>query len=259
MNMLDQIIDRKKTEVAEKRVAMPIAELERMPFFTRAAVSFREAIADPFKKGLIAEFKRKSPSEGFIHEHADVAQVTAAYAAAGASALSVLTDSFYFGGSSKDLQVARENEQVPILRKDFVVDEYQVFEAKAMGADAVLLIASVLSTKEVLLLALRAKSLQLEVLLELHNIDELDRLNPYIDIVGINNRNLSSFKTSLQHSIDLYPYLPAEMFKISESGIHSPGDIQMLRYTGYDGFLVGSAFMKQRDPGLAFQQFIQQC
>jgi indole-3-glycerol phosphate synthase len=259
MNILDQIVARKKDEVIIQRIYVPVAELERQPLFERPVISFREAIADPFKKGLIAEFKRKSPTEGFIHEQADVAQVTAAYAAAGASALSVLTDNFYFGGSSNDLQTARKNEEIPLLRKDFIVDEYQVFEAKAMGADAVLLIASALSTKEVLLLALRAKSLQLEVLLELHSLDELDRLNPYVDVVGVNNRNLSSFKTTLQNSMDLYPYLPAEMFKISESGIHTPEDVRMLRNTGYDGFLVGTAFMKKSDPGLAFQQFIQQC
>lgn len=259
MNILDQIVARKKEEVIAQRMNKPVAALERQPLFGRPVISFREAIADPFKKGLIAEFKRKSPSEGFIHEHADAERVTAAYVAAGASALSVLTDNYYFGGSSNDLQAARNNEDIPLLRKDFIVDEYQVFEAKAIGADAVLLIASALSTKEVLLLTLRAKSLQLEVLLELHSLDELDRLNPYVDVVGVNNRNLSSFKTTLQNSIDLYPYLPAEMFKISESGIHTPEDVRMLRHTGYDGFLVGTAFMKQSDPGLAFQQFIQQC
>lgn len=258
-NILDRIIAGKKTEVATRRKAKPIRELERQALFNRPVLSFSRAIADPGKKGLIAEFKRKSPSEGFINEHADAHQVTAAYAQAGASALSVLTDSFYFGGSSEDITAARSNEQTPILRKEFIVDEYQVFEAKAMGADAVLLIAAALTVKEVLMLAVRAKSLQLEVLLELHGPDELDRLNPYIDVVGVNNRNLSTFTTSLQHSVDLYPYLPAEMFKISESGIRTPEDIHMLKAVGYDGFLVGTAFMKEQDPGVAFYQFIQQC
>lgn len=259
MNILDQIIAAKRTEVAERLALAPVKELERYAFFERPVVSFSKAIADPGKKGLVAEFKRKSPSEGFINEHADAQHITSAYAAAGASALSVLTDTHYFGGSSSDIAAARKNGHIPILRKEFIVDEYQVFEAKAMGADAILLIAAALTTKEVLLLALRAKSLQLEVLLELHGLEELDRINPYVDVVGVNNRNLSTFQTSLQNSVDLYPYLPAELFKVSESGIHTPADIHMLKAVGYDGFLIGTAFMKQKDPGAAFLQFIQQC
>ncbi len=258
-HILDQIVAHKKREVAECRKSAPVKELELQPYFSRTVVSFRKAIADPGKKGLIAEFKRKSPSEGFINEHADAQQVTTAYAHAGASALSVLTDTQYFGGSREDLAAARNNEHTPVLRKEFIVDEYQLFEAKAMGADAVLLIAAALTTREALLLALRARSLQLEVLLELHCIAELDRINPYVDVVGVNNRNLTTFQTSLQNSVDLYPYLPAEMFKVSESGIHKPEDIHMLKRAGYDGFLVGTAFMKEEDPGRAFHKFIQQC
>ena len=259
MNILEQIIAAKRTEVAERREQVPVKELEGHAFFERPVVSFSNAIADPGKKGLVAEFKRKSPSEGFINEHADAQHITAAYTAAGASALSVLTDTHYFGGSSSDIAAARNNEHTPILRKEFIVDEYQVFEAKAMGADAILLIAAALTTRETLLLALRAKSLGLEVLLELHGIGELDRINPYVAVVGVNNRNLSTFQISLQNSVDLYPYLPAELFKISESGIHTPSDVHMLKAVGYDGFLVGTAFMKQEDPGAAFFQFIQQC
>lgn len=259
MNILHKIIAGKKSEVAIRRAAMPVKQLEQSPFFTRATISFRNAIADPSRKGLIAEFKRQSPSEGLINGTADVAQVTRAYAEAGASALSVLTDAGHFGGSNDDVKAARCNATTAILRKEFIVDEYQVFEAKAIGADAILLIAAVLDAKESLALTLRARALGLQVLMELHGSEELDRLNPYIDVVGVNNRNLATFRTTLQTSADLYPYLPAELFKISESGIHSPEDVLQLRALGYDGFLVGTAFMKQQDPGLAFYEFIQQC
>ncbi len=259
MTILDEIIARKKTEVAAGKAAVPIARLEQSPLFGRQPLSFRNAIGDPARKGIIAEFKRCSPSEGVINDTADLLQVTSAYTHAGASALSVLTDTAYFGGSSQDLELARQQEHIAILRKEFIVDEYQVFEARAIGADAILLIAAALTVKEVLLLSLRARSLGLEVLLELHTEEELGHLNPFVDVVGVNNRNLATFKTSLQTSLDLYPALPAEMFKVAESGIHTPADVKMLKEAGFDGCLVGTAFMKQPNPGRAFLDFIKQC
>lgn len=259
MNILDEIIARKKTAVADAVTTVPVSKLEQSPFFSRPVVSFRDAIGDPARKGIIAEFKRKSPSEGVINDKADLLQVTSAYTHAGASALSILTDTAYFGGSNGDLEMARSHEQVALLRKEFIVDEYQVFEARAIGADAILLIAAALTVKEVLLLSLRARSLGLEVLLELHTEEELGHLNPFVDVVGVNNRNLGTFSTALQTSLDLFPALPAEMFKISESGIHNPADVKLLKDAGYDGCLVGTAFMKQPDPGRAFRDFIKQC
>jgi indole-3-glycerol phosphate synthase len=227
------------------------------PFFKRSTLSLAQSLRDPAKTGIITEFKRKSPSKGMINEHADVIDVTGKYAAYGASGLSVLTDSDYFGGSEADLQQARLND-IPILRKDFMVDEYQVLEARAMGADVILLIAACLTPSEVLALASFARNLQLEVLLELHAEEELDHINSYTDLVGINNRNLKTFEVDMDKSISMAEKIGKSALRIAESGIREPEDVVRCRSIGFEGFLIGERFMKENDPGLAFKSFADQ-
>lgn len=257
MNILDTIIARKREEVAQARALVAVTALESMPFFERTTLSLKKFILDPSKTGIIAEFKRKSPSKGVFLEGADPAVITAAYTQYGASGLSVLTDVDFFGGSNDDLLKARVNE-VPVLRKDFIVDEYQLLEAKAIGADVILLIAACLTPQEVKRLAGFAKSLGLEVLLELHGEDELGHVTDEVDLVGINNRDLKTFRVDINRSIALAQRLPADKVKIAESGISDPATIRQMRAHGFAGFLIGETFMKQPDPGAAFAAFVAQ-
>lgn len=257
MNILDRIIATKRVEVEQRKQEKPWQLMEDSPLFMRPRLSLRQSILDPLKTGIIAEFKRKSPSKGIINDKADVRAVTGTYTDAGASGLSVLTDTEYFGGSAADLQVAREYD-IPILRKDFIVDEYQVIEARAMGADVILLIAACLSAEEVRRLSALARDLQLEVLLELHDESELDHMNAYTELVGINNRNLKTFEVDIQKSISMAERLGRTAVKIAESGINSPSDLLNFRSHGFEGFLIGERFMREADPGLAFRSFVQQ-
>ena len=194
MNILETIIAQKRIELEEKKQLYPTRLLEKSLFFENKCISLKEYILRDDKFGIIAEFKRMSPSKGMINEYADIEKVSIGYMQAGASALSVLTDEKFFGGSSKDLTTARKFNFCPILRKDFIIDEYQLIEAKSIGADAILLIADVLSAKEIETLSSLAKSLDLEVLLELHTDDEVNKMNHHIDLAGINNRNLKRFR-----------------------------------------------------------------
>ena len=182
-------------------------------------------------------------------------EVLPAYELAGASACSVLTDSLFFGGSLGDLATARKVVDLPLLRKDFIINSYQLYQARVMGADAVLLIAACLTPAECLSLAETAHSLQLEVLLEVHSQQELDHLNPHVDMVGVNNRNLGSFHTDVENSFRLAELLPKEVLTVSESGIADPQLIARLRKVGYRGFLIGETFMKEADPGLTLTHF----
>lgn len=257
-NILEQIVSCKRKEIAARKKAQPLQRLLASALFERPVLSFTQKIKDDRKSGIIAEFKRRSPSKGILNADADVETVTAGYTEYGASALSVLTDEDFFGGGSYDFRRARNNEHIPLLRKDFIIDEYQVIESRAMGADAILLIAAVLSPRAVSRLARRAKELQLEVLLEVHEPEELDCLCADIDAVGVNNRSLRTFATDLQHSLDLYSYLPCDLVKISESGIRTPADIALLRQIGFDGFLIGSLFMKEPEPHKAFATFVKE-
>ena len=217
----------------------------------------RDFILDPKRTGIIAEFKRQSPSKGIINDRLSVEEVTNGYAAAGASALSVLTDRSFFGGKDEDLLAARQVNKLPLLRKDFMLDEYQIIEAKAMGADIILLIAAILTPAEVRKLAKCAKDLGLNVLLEVHNREELDRsICEDLDAIGVNNRNLGDFSVSVQHSYDLVNHIPSRFLKISESGISDPKTIKELRAAGFDGFLIGENFMKETDPGKAMKEFV---
>ncbi len=257
-NILEQIVSHKRKEVAARKEAQPLERLYAAPLFDRPTCSLAGSIKDKTRSGIIAEFKRRSPSKGMLNGNADVFDVTSGYTAYGASALSVLTDEDFFGGGDHDLRMARKNNGIPLLRKDFIIDEYQVAEARAIGADAILLIAAILSPRAVSRLARYAHELQLEVLLEVHAPEELDCVDNAIDVIGVNNRNLKTFTTDLQHSIDLYPLLPSGLVKISESGIRTTADVYRLRETGFDGFLIGSLFMQQPEPRQAFAQFVKE-
>ena len=257
MNILDKIIASKKDEVAQRKKDTPVTTLQSMPFFSRQPFSLKEWLHDDSRNGIIAEFKRRSPSKGVINADADVVAVTAAYAKHGASCLSVLTDEHFFGGSTADLIAARINE-IPILRKDFIVDEYQLSEAKAMGADVILLIAACLGVREVKQLAGAAKDLGLEVLLELHAEEELGHICDATEIIGVNNRNLKNFEVDIERSLAMAKKIPPGKLKIAESGIDAVTTIQLFRENGFNGFLVGENFMKERDPGKAFAKFAQE-
>ena len=255
MNILDTIIARKKEEVAVQKLLVSESALKQMPFYKAPVLSMSSYLTMPGKTGIIAEFKRKSPSKGIINDSATVEAVTAAYSAHGASGLSVLTDTDFFGGSLQDLTAATIHE-TPILRKDFMVDPYQIIEAKAYGAEVILLIAACLSPLQVKELASVAKDIGLEVLLEIHTQQELDHVCDAVDMVGINNRNLKTFEVDLAHSIALAKMLPAHLPKIAESGISQVSTILELKKEGFDGFLIGENFMKTPDPAAAFAAFV---
>lgn len=257
MNILEQIVANKRGEVEQRKKEVGVNALEAERFFKRTTYSLKQFIVDPTKTGIIAEYKRKSPSKGVINDVDSVEAVTRMYAGFGASGISVLTDYNFFGGSLDDLLAARDND-VPLLRKDFMIDEYQVIEAKAFGADVVLLIAACLTKTEVKHLAVAAKKLGLEVLLELHNESELDHICSEVDLVGVNNRNLKNFEVDLQHSVRMAEKIGNGFIKIAESGINDVNNIRFLKQHGFQGFLIGEYFMKQESPMMAFKEFTYQ-
>ena len=255
MSILDQIIANKIKEVALNKELKPIEELEHSVFFDREVISMKQQLQR--EVGIIAEIKRSSPSTGMINNKLDVEQLSMSYIQAGASGLSVLTDHKYFGGSDQDLMTARKFNDCPILRKDFIVDEYQLVEAKSIGADCILLIAACLSSQKCSELASFAKSLGLEVLLEVHDRAEIEsHINQHVDLVGVNNRNLHDFRTDISTSILLTKYIPDDFVKISESGISKATQINELQQHGFEGFLIGGYFMKQEKPGVACKNLI---
>jgi indole-3-glycerol phosphate synthase len=259
MNILDQIIANKKLEVAALKELHPVKSLEKSELLSLQTISLKKSIQDGNTTGIIAEFKRMSPSKGIINASAQVDITTKGYARAGASAISVLTDHKFFGGNNADLVAARQVNSCPILRKDFTIDEYQIIEAKSIGADAILLIAAVLKPGEVHSLTNFAHSLGLEVLLEVHDENELkSNLDTGVDLIGVNNRNLKTFEVSIDTSKWLAEMIPASFVKVSESGISSVEAIVELRQYGYRGFLIGESFMKHVSPEIAATQFIQQ-
>lgn len=262
MNILEKIIANKRIEIAAHKEIQSPAELAKLCETARTCYSFKIALIES-PVGIIAEFKRKSPSKGFIKENAVVADIVPEYAENGAATISVLTDKDFFGGELKDLQEARalldaKGLKTPLLRKDFIVDEYQIMQAKVMGADVILLIAAALSVAETKTLAKAAHDLGLEVLLEIHNDAELGHINEFVDVVGVNNRNLSTFVTDIQTSFDLSEKIPHNMVRISESGISEPASVRELQSAGFQGFLMGENFMKQADPAQALADFIAQ-
>ncbi len=259
MTILDKIIARKQIEIAERKAQTPASVLRQSPDFGRVVNSARAAICADTSTGIIAEFKRKSPSKGIINDLVSVAETTLGYVLAGAACLSVLTDEPFFGGTPADLLEARQtNPATPILRKDFVIDEYQLLEAKAWGADFVLLIAACLLPNEVKTLSQTAHELGMEVLLEVHDEAELTQtLCDSVDLVGVNNRNLKTFITDINTSLRLIEQIPATFVRITESGLHNATTMQLLRDVGYDGFLIGEAFMKTAAPGNALAELVQ--
>lgn len=257
MDILEKIIAHKHKEVEERKSLYTEKLLEQSTYFEGKSVSLKKYLLREDKSGIIAEFKRRSPSKGVINAHAPVERTTIGYMQAGASALSILTDKEFFGGTSEDLKTARKYNFCPVLRKDFVVDEYQIIEAKSIGADAILLIAAALEPKRLKELAAFAKTFGLEVLMEVHNKEELENnLNENLDVIGVNNRNLKTFEVSIDISKELSELIPGGFVKISESGISNPESIVDLKAYGFKGFLIGETFMRSARPELAAKEFI---
>jgi indole-3-glycerol phosphate synthase len=256
MTILDQIVKHKQKEVEERKSLYPVKLLERSIFFDSKALSLKKYLLRKDLSGIIAEFKRRSPSRGVINEYADIESITLGYMQAGASALSVLTDNHYFGGSNDDLIKTRKFNFCPILRKDFIIDPYQIIEAKSIGADAILLIAAILSKHEISEFTAIAEALGLEVLLELHDEEEIYKIPSEEVLIGINNRNLKHMTTDIQTSFQLIHLLPKEALKVTESGLNSAETICKLKEAGYNGFLIGEHFMQHARPHLACRKLI---
>ncbi len=255
-DILSEIIANKRFEVDLQKQAISIEQLQEGISEAPVIRSMKQALASS-KSGVIAEFKRRSPSKGWIKQDARPEEIVLSYATAGASVLSILTDEKFFGGSLKDIRIARPLVEIPILRKDFIIDEYQLYQAKIVGADAVLLIAAALEQERCNELTEKAHSLGLEVLLEIHSPEELSYINKKIDMVGINNRNLGTFFTDVENSFRLAGQLPQDAVLVSESGISDPEIVKRLRTAGFRGFLIGETFMKTEQPGETLQNFLQ--
>ena len=260
MNILEQIVAFKKQEIAKIKAEVSLEKLVKSPAFKRTPLSLKEALVEKGSTGIIAEFKRQSPSKGVINATSTIQEVTEGYLNANVAAQSILTDTRYFGGTMVDLMTARTLNSVrPILRKDFVVDAFQIVEAKAIGSDAVLLIAACLTKEELKNYGKLATELGLSVLYEVHSQEELDKISDLDGkIIGINNRNLKTFEVDLEHSIALAAQIPDSCVKVSESGISNPRIISGLKEYGFQGFLIGENFMKTDNPGRACRQFIDQ-
>lgn len=259
MSILDQIIEFKRKEVTERKSLYPVKLLEKSIYYPSPTVSLKKYLLRDDKSGIIAEIKRKSPSKGMINAYVSIERTSIGYMQAGASALSILTDKQFFGGSNDDLTKARKFNFCPILRKEFVIDEYQIIEAKSIGADAILLIAAVLSSEEIIRFTTIAHSVGLEVLMEVHNEDELEKnLSAGVDLIGVNNRDLKTFELSIETSKRLAPMIPEDVIKVSESGIESPEAIVELKRFGFKGFLIGQTFMQNARPEKAAIEFIME-
>lgn len=259
-DILEEIIAHKRIEIAAQEQNVPISFLEDLleKNDDMAKVHSMKASLAASATGIIAEFKRRSPSKDWINRDADAKVIPASYQQAGASALSILTDEHFFGGGLRDIRAARPTVSLPILRKDFIISRYQLLQAKAAQADAVLLIAAALSKEECNALACEAHKLRLEVLLEMHHEGELDYVNEYVDMAGINNRNLGTFHTDVENSFRMAEKLPADILKVSESGISNPQTVKLLRQEGFRGFLIGETFMKTANPGNTLSTFIKE-
>ena len=259
MTILDKIIAFKKKEIAKIKAEVPVQKLVESPNFKRTSFSLKKELSAANSTGIIAEFKRQSPSKGIINDTATIADVTIGYLDANVAAQSILTDTSFFGGTMADLMEARTINQIkPILRKDFIVDGFQIVEAKAIGADVILLIAACLTKQELKNYGQLATDLGLEVLYEVHSQADLDKVELDNQLIGINNRNLKTFEVDLEHSISLANQIPKSCIKVSESGISDPRVITGLKEYGFKGFLIGETFMKQENPGVACQEFINQ-
>jgi len=256
MNFLGKITESKIKEVELLKERFSVKDFERDELFSRKTISLSASIKKPAGTGIIAEFKRKSPSKGVINMHSAVELVAKGYEAGGAAALSILTESRFFGGTPGDLISVRAVTDLPILRKDFIIDEFQIYESKFYGADAILLIAAILDRKKVTEFARIAREIYMEVILEIHSPGEIEMINEYVNIVGINNRNLDTLEVDVSTSFRLIEKIPDDFVKISESGISSPKMIAELRKAGFDGFLIGEHFMSKPYPAAAFRDFV---
>ena len=258
MKILDKIVRDKKLEVDKLSSNSSIKELESSSLFSRQCISLKDSILKS-SGGIICEFKRRSPSNNNINYKSNISEVVKGYQKAGAAGLSILTNKQYFDGDIQDILKIRDIASIPILRKEFIVSEYQIIEAKSIGSDAILLIASILSKEEIKNYSLLAKDIGLEVLFEIHDNEELEKLSgENIDIIGVNNRNLDTLEIDLQNSVDLYNKIPNSFVKISESGISKVESILKLREVGYQGFLIGENFMKTDDPFESANNFIKE-
>ena len=256
MTILDTITAYKQEEVTAKQKVLPVEVLQQSSFYKASCTPFAASVRTGV--GIIAEHKRRSPSKQVINDQVSLPEVVQGYEKAGASALSILTDTRFFGGSLDDLALAKAHTSLPLLRKEFIIDPYQVHESKAYGADALLLIAACLSSEALKDLSQLAKELGLDVLVEVHNASELEKcLLPSVDLIGVNNRNLKTFEVSIDTSKELAHRIPSDYVKISESGIQDPQTVRILMDYGYQGFLMGEYFMKHANPGKALSEFIQ--
>jgi indole-3-glycerol phosphate synthase len=256
MHILDKIVQHKRLEIDASKRKIDVRSWQDKALYHRATSSAKASIAAADNPGIIAEHKRRSPSKPAINLDSDIRRIAKGYTTAGAAAMSVLTDSHFFGGSLDDLVQARSVTDIPLLRKDFIIDHYQIEEARAHGADLILLISELLDSHQVADLGAHAQEIGLEVLLEMHTADHIAKSERYIDIVGINNRDLTTFTTDIQRSLSIAEALPSDMTKISESGLKTVDEIKTLIEAGFDGFLIGETFMKSDDPGDACAQLI---
>jgi indole-3-glycerol phosphate synthase len=257
MDILTKIVNDKRIEVNLRKQLIPIKQLEQSVLFERETISLTKKLRESNTR-IIAEYKRRSPSKQVINHNLNVFDVARGYEQAGVCGMSVLTDGKYFGGSLDDLLMARSSCNLPLLRKEFIIDEHQIIEAKAYGADVILLIAAILTKNEIKQFSELAKQLGLDVLLEVHNREELHKsMMPSLDMLGVNNRNLKTFEVSLDTSKQLSELIPNDFVKVSESGISSIEAIMTLQPYGYQGFLIGENFMKTDSPGESATQFIK--
>ncbi|MEH6537647.1 MAG: indole-3-glycerol phosphate synthase TrpC [Psychroserpens sp.] len=257
MDILTKIVNDKRIEVNLRKQLIPTKQLEQSVLFERDTISLAKRLRESHT-GIIAEHKRRSPSKQVINHALNVFDVAKGYENAGVCGMSVLTDGKYFGGSLDDLLTARSSCNLPLLRKEFIIDDYQILEAKAYGADVILLIAAILTKVEIKQFSELAKQLNLDVLLEVHNEEELHKsIMPSLDMLGVNNRNLKTFKVSLDTSKQLSELIPNDFVKVSESGISSIDAIKTLQPYGYRGFLIGENFMKTDNAGESAKLFIE--
>jgi indole-3-glycerol phosphate synthase len=257
-NILQEVVDKRKATVQQLKNIVPFEAWEMMPLFDKTCLSLKNSLLDESLTGIIAEFKRASPSKGIINNRADLMDVVTDYEIHGASAVSILTEPLYFKGSNDDVLNVADTMNIPLLRKDFIFDKYQIAEAKAIGADVILLIAASLTPKEVQQLATYANSIGLEVLLELHAETELDHICDEVSIIGINNRSLKTFEVDVERSLRMAEKIPTGKIKVAESGIDNPAMITLFKQHGFKGFLIGECFMKEPNPGKAFKKFVAQ-
>jgi len=255
--ILDEIVANRREEVSNQKKRISLSEIRSNIDLSSSCNSLVRSLAVAGSSGIIAEFKRKSPSKGVINDRVRPETVTKGYADAGASGLSVLTDDQYFGGSTTDFTAARNaNPLTPLLRKDFMIDEYQIYESRMLKADVILLIAAVLEKPQISQFTSLAHELGMEVMLELHDENEIDKIDKQVDLIGINNRNLKDFNVDMDRSLKLLDRLPADKVKISESGLSDPETVDFLRSLGFQGFLMGENFMKSENPANACLEFI---